>query len=120
MNTGDVPTIAVTQNYAARSSLYHVRKFLRQYNNCVSGISHEYRSTLWSKFDQVLKEAGVIDREDGEDTEAAHIVTEKDEPSAEIGISYADSCDSGENECTEGQFSFWGNLGDRQLNFDRP
>jgi len=109
MNTGPVTTIAVTQNYAARSSIYNVRIFLKKFNNCVSGISHQYRSSLWKEFDRVLIENGVIAEGDVDGIEEAAIPA----------TTYANSCDSGNEDCDLTQFSFWENLGNRQLNFDR-
>jgi hypothetical protein len=107
LNTGDVATIAVTQNYAAKSSLFNVRKFLKQYNNCVSGIGHEYRSKLWAEFDRVLSIAGLVD-----------VGVENFESIDDDHESYADSCESGVDQAPC-QISFWDHFGDRQLTFNR-
>ena len=54
-NTDNAVTIAVTHNYAAESSLSHVRRFLKEKAHCVSGVPHHLRTTLWSAFDQALQ-----------------------------------------------------------------
>lgn len=85
-------TIAVTQNYAAPSSVVHVQTFLKKFSHCVSGISPELRSELWTEFDRV------------------HTLTRCTEEQA----------DATHNEEEETRnVSFWGNLGSRSIGFAR-
>lgn len=110
INTGETTTVAVTQNYAAESQVDKVRVFLKKYKHCVSGIPHEFRSRLWIEFDRVLR-AFRPDLIKDEELDCQEPIEE------EASKPYPDSCESGDEEC--GDFSFWGNLGSRTIEFSR-
>ena len=93
------PTVAVTQNYAAASSVGYVRSFLKNFSHCVSGIEAACRPLLAAEFDRVLG----VESQAGDDQAGAETACEN-------------AC--GENACNE-PVSFWGNLGSRSLQFSR-
>jgi oxalate decarboxylase/phosphoglucose isomerase-like protein (cupin superfamily) len=49
-------TVAVTQNFASEGNVHHIRRYLQEKKQCVSGIPHEYRRDLGFQFDKALKE----------------------------------------------------------------
>ena len=110
INTGETTTVAVTQNYAAESGVDKVRNFLKKYKHCVSGIPHELRSRLWIEFDCVL-------RQHRPELVQGEVVDSEEATTEDACKGFADSCESGDEEC--GDFSFWGNLGSRTLEFSR-
>jgi hypothetical protein len=107
MNTAS-ETIAITQNYAAESSINSVRRFLKKMSHCVSGIVPQYRSSLWQEFDSCLSR----NRPDL-DIPQLDILTSECAVSGDV--SPASSCCGGDVQ----EFSFWTHLGNRQMVFDR-
>ncbi len=117
-NTGSGLTVAITQNYAAQSSVHQVRRFLREMSHCVSGIPTQLRGSLWKHFDHVLAERlpelladdnSLIDCEEKNNGELPEKCLDSDN----------ESCCGG--EATE--FSFWGHFaskgGNKCLSFQR-
>ena len=88
-------TLAVTQNYAAESSVDHVRRFLREKSHCVSGVPPHRRPSLWKEFEKALE----IERPDL--------------------VSHAEEKPQPLEEEEESCFSFWDRLGSKQLSFQR-
>ena len=114
-NTGESPTIAVTQNYVAESSVDQVRRFLKEFSHCVSGVPVGIRSKLWVEFDRVLR----IARPDlVRDIDIPDVATSVDDD----GV--ADKDDDDNESCCGGEvqeFSFWDhfNTSTKSLSFHR-
>ena len=116
-NSGDCVTVAITQNYAAESSVHQVRRFLKEMSHCVSGVRQDVRSRLWKEFDRVLrlKRPDLLPLGTEDETETSGDkdgCVEKD-----VASDDNDSCCGGEVQ----EFSFWGHFstGNRSLTFQR-
>ena len=94
------PTIAVTQNYAAESSLSHVRQFVKKFPHCVSGIDIEFRPLLGHQLDIAITSKRP-------DLKITHIEEDVDESGAK------------KLKKDDEEWSFWGNLGDKSLQYNR-
>ena len=110
-NVGDEVTIAVTQNYAAESSVTHVRRFLKEMSHCVSGVPLNRRSKLWIELDVALH-ANRPDLVEGIDIDA--LIAESNEQDE---VESTGSCCGGEVV----EFSFWDHFAtsNKNLNFHR-
>ena len=110
-NTGNVSTIAITKNYAAESSVDNVRRFLKQFSHCVSGVPQNVRGKLWVEFDKVLRE------------HRPHLINGEVEIEAVEEVNDTKN-DSDNESCCGGEqltFSFWDHLttGTKSLSFER-
>ena len=110
-NSGDDITIAITQNYAAECAVDHVRRFLKQYAHCVSGVPQNVRARLWIEFDRNLREKRP-ELINGDIT-----INEEQVDACGDDVSDNESCCGGEQV----SFSFWDHFttGTKSLNFER-
>jgi oxalate decarboxylase/phosphoglucose isomerase-like protein (cupin superfamily) len=110
-NVGDEVTIAITQNYAAQSSVTQVRRFLKEMSHCVSGVALNKRAKLWMDFDLALQ------RERPEFVSGIDIDALIAEAHQEDDVASTGSCCGGEIP----EFSFWDHFStsNKNLSFQR-
>ena len=112
-NTGSDLTTAITQNYAAESSVHQVRRFLKEMSHCVSGLQSCYRSSLWREFDSTLRKKRPDLLPEGSEEDSGCRGNEE----SQEGVSDNESCCGGETT----EFSFWGHFSstNKELNYSR-